>query len=111
MEENVWNDPRIERILRNEVVVISLYVDDMTKLPKEEWYYSEHLGQKVKTIGNRWAEFQVMHYNRNSQPFYVFVDHESMTPLTTPEAYNSNATAYYEWLRSSVDAFHALPKK
>jgi thiol:disulfide interchange protein len=107
MEENVWSDPRIERILRNDVVLISLYVDDPKKLPKDEWYYSEHLGQKVKTIGNRWAEFQVMHYNRNSQPFYLFLDHESMVPLTEPEAYNSNATEYYEWLLKGVEAFKA----
>lgn len=107
MEENVWSDPRIERVLRNEVVLISLYVDDPKKLPKEEWYFSEHLGQKVKTIGNRWAEFQVMHYNRNSQPFYLFLDHDSMIPLTEPEAYNSNATDYYDWLVKGVNAFKA----
>lgn len=105
MEENVWNDPRIEKILRNEVVVISLYVDERTKLPADEVRYSEVLGQKIKNIGNKWAEFQAIHYETNSQPYYVFVNHESMEPLVEPEAYNSNVNAYYEWLRSGVEAF------
>lgn len=107
MEENVWNDPRIEKILRNDVVVISLYVDERTKLPKEEVRYSDVLGQKIRNVGNKWAEFQAIHYETNSQPYYVFVNHESMTPLVEPEAYNSNVNAYYEWLMSGVNAFDA----
>ncbi len=106
MEENVWNDPRIEKLLRNEVVVISLYVDERTKLPKEEVRYSDVLGQKIRNVGNKWAEFQAIHYETNSQPFYVFVNHESMKPLVEPEAYNTNVNEYYNWLKSGVDAYN-----
>jgi len=110
MEENVWNDPRIEKILRNDVVVISLYVDERTKLPKDEVRYSDVLGQKIRNIGNKWAEFQAIHYETNSQPYYVFVNHESMEPLVEPEAYNSNVNAYYEWLKSGIAAYNRQKK-
>ena len=105
MEENVWSDSRIEKILREDVVVISLYVDERTKLPVEEQYYSDILGHKVRNIGNKWAEFQAKHYQTNSQPYYVFVNHDNLKPLIEPEAYNSNISQYYEWLKRGVEAF------
>jgi thiol:disulfide interchange protein DsbD len=105
MEENVWSDSRIEKILREDVVVISLYVDERTKLPKEEQYYSEILGHKVRNVGNKWAEFQAKHYETNSQPYYVFVNHDNLKPLIDPEAYNSNISQYHDWLKRGVEAF------
>ncbi|MCC5918616.1 MAG: thioredoxin family protein [Cryomorphaceae bacterium] len=110
MEENVWIDSRIEKVLRNDVVVISLYVDERTKIPKEEQYYSEILGHKVRNIGNKWAEFQAKHFQNPSQPYYVFVNHDNLEPLIEPEAYNSNVNAYYNWLNRGVKAFEKQKK-
>jgi len=105
MEEKVWSDARVLSILRNEVVLISLYVDERKPLDADKQYYSEVLGQKVRNVGNYWAEFQAIHYNTNSQPYYVFVGHDSMEPLVKPEAYNPNVEEYIEWMLSGVKAF------
>ena len=105
MEEKVWSDARVLSILRNEVVLISLYVDERKPLDADKQYYSEVLGQKVRNVGNYWAEFQAIHYKTNSQPYYVFVGHDSMEPLVQPEAYNPDVEQYLKWLTSGVKAF------
>lgn len=105
MEEQVWSDPRVLERLRNEVVLISLYVDERERLPKEEQYTSDITGKKVKTIGNLWSEFQAKHYQTNSQPYYVIIDHESMNPLIEPTAYDPDIPKFVDWLDRGVAAF------
>ena len=105
MEEQVWSDPRVLRRLRDEVVLVSLYVDERIKLPKEEQYYSEVLKSKVKTIGNKWSEFQAMHYQTNSQPYYVIIGHDSMEPLLPPTAYDPDIDLFIKWLDDGVKRF------
>jgi len=64
MEENVWSEPKIKQILDNEVVLISLYVDDRKALPTKEQFVFQYPGtsntKKIKTIGNKWATFQTI---------------------------------------------------
>jgi thiol:disulfide interchange protein DsbD len=105
MEEQVWSDPRVLERLRNEVVLISLYVDERERLPKVEQYTSDITGKKVKTIGNLWSEFQAKHYQTNSQPYYVIIDHESMNPLIEPTAYDPDIPKFVDWLDRGVAAF------
>ena len=105
MEEQVWSDPRVLERLRSEVVLISLYVDKRERLPKEEQYTSEITNKKVKTVGNLWSEFQAKHYQTNSQPYYVIIDHESMDPLIEPTAYDPNIDRFVDWLDRGVAAF------
>ena len=105
MEENVWSDPRVLEKLRNDVVLISLYVDERQKLPESEQYYSDIIGSKVRTVGNRWSEFQAKHYQTNSQPYYVILDHNSMTPLVAPTAYDPDIQKFADWLDQGVEAF------
>lgn len=109
MEEQVWSDPRVLRRLRENVVLISLYVDERIKLPEEEQYYSEVLKSKVKTIGNKWSEFQAMHYQTNSQPYYVIIGHYSLEPLLPPTAYDPDIQLFINWLDEGVERFEALP--
>ncbi|MCL6221009.1 protein-disulfide reductase DsbD family protein, partial [Zunongwangia pacifica] len=71
MEERVWPDPQILQILKEDVVLISLYVDDKRELPEEEQYTSETTGKEITTIGNKWSDFQIREYKANAQPYYV----------------------------------------
>ena len=59
VEENVWSDPRVKRLLLNDVILASLYVDERTLLPEDERVYSEALGRNLRTVGNKWTAFQI----------------------------------------------------
>ncbi|MAZ72092.1 MAG: thiol:disulfide interchange protein [Flavobacteriaceae bacterium] len=104
MEQNVWPEPGVLRILKNEVVLISLYVDEKRDLPEEEQYVSPETGKKIKTIGNKWSDFQIKRYQTNAQPYYVLMDHNEKN-LVKPEDYNPDAEAYEAWLKRGVEAF------
>ena len=104
MEELVWSDPKVLGVLNNDVVLISLYVDDKKELPENEQYVSETTGKKIKTIGNKWSDLQIKTYKANAQPFYVIVDHNSAN-LTEPSAYNPSIEEYYGWLQSGIGKF------
>lgn len=106
MEEQVWSDPRVLKILNDEVVLISLYVDEKTPLPEAEQYVSEETGKKVKSIGNKWADFQIKHFRSNSQPQYIIVGHESLKPLQPSTAYDPDIEFYLEWLNEGIKKFH-----
>lgn len=103
MEERVWSEPKVLEILKNDLILISLYVDDKRELPDEEKYISATTGKKVNTIGNKWSDFQIRHYQANAQPYYVILDHneESLKEI----AYEPNADKFYNWLIRGVGQF------
>jgi thiol:disulfide interchange protein DsbD len=105
MEEQVWSDPRVLNILKNDVVLISLYVDERKKLEEDEQYISEVTGKKIRTVGNKWHEFQIKHFKNNSQPFYVFVGLDNLIPLHESAAYDSDTEKYINWLSRGLEAF------
>jgi thiol:disulfide interchange protein DsbD len=74
MEADVWANKSVLDILRNQYVLIQLYVDDKTALPDAEQTISTFSGKKIKTIGNKWSDYQASKFNSNSQPFYVLLD-------------------------------------
>ncbi|MGE5428689.1 MAG: cytochrome c biogenesis protein CcdA, partial [Methylococcaceae bacterium] len=76
MEANVWSDTRVLERLRNNFVVIALYVDDKTTLPQSEWVTSTYDGKVKKTLGKKYADFQISRYGVNAQPYYVLLDHK-----------------------------------
>jgi thiol:disulfide interchange protein DsbD len=104
MEERVWSDTRILQILKNEVVLISLYVDDKRQLTEEEQYTSKIDGKKVTTIGKKWSEFQIEKYEANAQPYYVLLDHEGNN-LNPYSAYTPDADEYLSWLKEGIANF------
>ncbi|KQO20624.1 disulfide bond formation protein DsbD [Flavobacterium sp. Leaf82] len=104
MEELVWSDSKVLSVLKNDIVLISLYVDDKKELPENEQYISETTGKKIKTIGNKWSDLQIKTYKANAQPFYVIVDHNSAS-LTEPSAYNPDIENYYNWLNTGIRNF------
>ena len=104
MEEQVWVDNKVFNSLNNDVVIISLYVDDRKKLPKEEQYESELTGNTIKTYGQKWLEYQQKRYNTNAQPLYVIQDLEGKD-LNNPVGYMPDANEYHAWIQKGVSGF------
>lgn len=99
MENAVWPDPEVLKRLKNNFVVISLYVDDRTELPEADKYVSKYTGKKVKTLGNRNVDLQVSKFNSNAQPLYVIVDADG-NPLTVTHGYKEDIAGYISFLDS-----------
>ncbi|KAB1067735.1 thiol:disulfide interchange protein [Tamlana haliotis] len=105
MEQNVWVKPKVLDILKNDVILISLYVDDKRKLEDDDVVESKlKPGKKLKYIGQKWSELQTIKYKTNSQPFYVLMDHNEEN-LLDPVAYMPDADAYYNWLKEGISNF------
>lgn len=104
MENNVWSDEKVLKILKNEVVLISLYVDDKRELPKSEQTVSKETGNEITTIGDKWTEFIITKYKTNTQPFYVLIDLKE-EKLNTPISYTPNVDDYLAWLKSGISKF------
>lgn len=102
MENNVWSDPRVLAILKNDIVLLSLYVDDKRSLPVSEHYIAAD-GDKVETIGEKWTDFMISKYQTNTQPLYVLTDTNGMD-LQGTMSY-TNTETYLKWLREGVAKF------
>ncbi len=104
MEERVWSDSKVLQILKNDIVLISLYVDDKRSLPESEKYTSETTGKKIKSIGNKWSDFQIKKYKANAQPYYVLLDNNGNN-LNKYTAYNPDIDNYLAWLKEGIANF------
>ena len=104
MENNVWSDEKVLEVLKNEVVLISLYVDDKRELPKSEQKISKETGNDITTIGDKWTEFIITRYKTNTQPFYVLTDLQE-EKLNEPISYTPNINEYLAWLKDGVSKF------
>ncbi len=106
MEQNVWVKDKVLAKLKNDVVVISLYVDDKRSLPKGEEVDSKlKPGKKLRYIGQKWSELQTIRYKTNSQPFYVLMNHQE-EDLNTPVGYTPDVDTYYNWLVDGISKFN-----
>jgi len=105
MEEQVWSDPKVMQILKNDIVLISLFVDFKKKLPKDKQYISKETGKKIRTIGNKWSDLQMKEYKANAQPYYVIINHDSFTPLNGYASYDPNIEKYIKWLKEGIGKF------
>jgi thiol:disulfide interchange protein len=104
MEVSVWSDPAVLKLLNEDYVLISLYVDDKTPLAETERYVSTFSGKNIKTLGNKWSDLQASTYGVNSQPYYVLLDHEGKQ-LVKPRAFDLDIPAYVSFLESGKTAF------
>ncbi|MDY0089843.1 MAG: cytochrome c biogenesis protein CcdA [Flavobacteriaceae bacterium] len=105
MEDYVWSDSKILSILKNEVVLISLYVDDKKELPENEKYVSPTTGKKIRTIGNKWSDFQITNYKANAQPYYLILDTEGNTLSKESASYDPDIEKFEQWLREGISEF------
>jgi thiol:disulfide interchange protein len=106
MENNVWSDAMILPILNNEVVLISLYVDDKRDLPKSEQFISETTGSEIETVGDKWTDFMISKYKTNTQPLYVLTDLEGNSlNEDKPTISYVSIEEYGTWLKSGISNF------
>ena len=111
MEANVWSDPRVLDKLKNEFVIIALYVDDKTALPESEWITSSYDHKVKKNIGKKFADFQISRFGVNAQPYYVLLDHDQQL-LIKPTARDLNPDHFIDFLDRGLAEFKKRqPKK
>jgi thioredoxin-related protein len=104
MEANVWSDKEILKIMKNDIVLVSLYCDDKKELPVNEQFTSKLSGAEITTIGEKWNEFEVQKFNNNSRPYYVLLDLNEKK-LNEPVSYTPNIAEYKNWLLNGISKF------
>ena len=114
MEENVWTDDRIDKFLRDEYVIISLYVDDRSELPEAEHLTVDRMDGTGRTrvidqVGEKWHYLQQSVFERSSQPYYVLVSPDGRT-LNEPVAYTPDVDTYENFLACGLSTFRELSK-
>jgi thiol:disulfide interchange protein DsbD len=105
VEENIWTQPEVYKLLRDEVVVISLYVDDRKPLPEADQQtitYADGSSRVLETVGQQWSAFQAINFKSVSQPYYVLLQPDG-TILNAPIQYTDKAT-YLAWLKEGIAA-------
>ncbi len=104
MEENVWADPQVLTRLKNDFVMVAMYIDERLELPEDKWYTSSYDGKVKKTLGKQNADFQITRFNNNAQPYYVILDHEEDL-LASPLGYETDIQDFVEFLDGAKREF------
>ncbi|WP_092468273.1 protein-disulfide reductase DsbD family protein [Winogradskyella thalassocola] len=105
MEQNVWVDPQVLSKLKNDIVLISLYVDEQIDFPEGEAPDSKlRPGKKLRNKGQKWSEMQTIRYKTNTQPYYVLMNHNEEN-LNEPVAYTPDIEEYEAWLKEGIGNF------
>lgn len=105
VEENIWSQPDVFRLLDEELILISLYVDDQTELAERDQFnfqFPDGRIRRINTIGEQWATFQSINFNTASQPYYVLMSPDG-TLLNAPIQYTDAAT-YLAWLEQGLES-------
>ena len=105
MEATVWPDRNVLSTMKNDYVLIQLYVDDKTALAATEQYTSKFSGSKITTIGELNSDIQATQFNTNSQPYYVLLNPVSQTPLVAPQGSLYDPAEFYSYLQSGLKTF------
>jgi thiol:disulfide interchange protein len=105
MEAKVWSDPEVLQRLRDNFIIISLYVDDRTELPKAEWFTSKIDSKVKKTIGKQNEDLEISKFNTNALPLYAICDADG-NPVIKPTPTNLNIAGYKAWLDDGLKAFN-----
>jgi thiol:disulfide interchange protein DsbD len=112
MEEKVWVKPQVEKLMKNEFILVSLYVDERTKLPpSQQTLYKSKSGveKSLLTIGDKWTSFQIDNFAATSQPQYAIISPDEKALVRT-KFYTPNADEFAAWLQCGLDAFHKIAK-
>jgi thiol:disulfide interchange protein len=107
VEKNVWSDPEVIKRLKNDYVIVALYVDDNFELPESEWITSTFDGKVKKTIGRKNTDFQITRFGVNAQPYYVLMDNNG-NELTPAIGFESNIKEYISFLDKGIEEFKKL---
>jgi thiol:disulfide interchange protein DsbD len=107
MEEYVWADNGVLNRLKNDFVVVALYVDDKTVLPEDEWITSTYDGKLKRTLGKQNFDLQIDTFNSNAQPFYVLLDKDEKQ-LTDPRSYDLDINGFINFLDDAKRKFEEI---
>jgi thiol:disulfide interchange protein DsbD len=114
MEENVWTQPAVREFIRENYILVSLYVDDRKKLPVLERFTYEKSDKDKKdilTYGDKWATFEAENFGQASQPLYVVMDNHQRL-VNRPVGYTPDASQYLSWLQCGKETFdHSLMRQ
>jgi thiol:disulfide interchange protein DsbD len=101
MEASVWTAPQVKRLLEKDYVLITLFVDDKTKLSQPMTINENGKTRTLKSIGDKWSYLQRSKFGANAQPFYVLLDNEGK-PLGPSYAYNEDVSRYVNFLQQGL---------
>jgi len=104
MEASVWTDPKVKQMLENDYVLITLMVDDKTKLPQPIEIQENGKTRKLKTIGDKWSYLQRSKFGSNAQPFYILLNDEGQ-PLGPSYAFNEDVSKYIQFLQNGLKEY------
>ena len=106
MEAVVWSHPAVLDMLKDEFVLLALYVDDKTELPEEDWYTSPYDDKVKKTIGKQNADLQIRRLNNNAQPFYVLLGPDEQV-LVPPVGYDKDVNGFLRFLKNGLEEYQS----
>ena len=112
MEENTWPDKIVDSLMRNEFIVVSLYVDEKNNLPISEQTVeklSNNEEKSIVTIGDKWSTFQTENFKATSQPQYAIISPDQIA-LTKTKFYTTDTEEFIDWLQCGLEAFRAVSK-
>lgn len=112
MEEHVWSKPKIDNYLRNDYVLISLYVDDKKPLPEDQQVLVNRINggtRQLENYGHKWAHFQTQFFQTNSQPYYVLLSPDGTEVLNAPVGYTPDEDEYAQFLQCGLDVMNENP--
>jgi cytochrome c biogenesis protein CcdA/thioredoxin-related protein len=112
MEEKVWTNKTVDSLMRNEFVVVSLYVDERSRLPLTEqtiFVLPDSTKKSIITVGDKWATFQTQNFGATSQPQYAIISPDTIA-LTKTKYYTPNPNEFVDWLKCGLDT-HKTGKK
>lgn len=104
MELAVWTDQKVSDIIRNDYVLITLYVDDKTPLPQPQKIVENGTERTLRTVGDKWSYLQRVKFGANAQPFYVLIDNEGK-PLNKSYSYDEDIPKYVEFLQTGLENY------
>jgi len=106
MEENVWSQPDVYKIMKEKFIVISLYVDDKKELPADKQFtykLSDGTPKEIITEGDKWATFETENFKNNAQPLYAIISNNEVL-LNNPVGYTPDVMEYKQWLECGLSA-------
>ena len=104
MEASVWTDPQVKRLLEEQYILITLMVDDKSRLPASIAVTEGERNRRLKTIGDKWSYLQRVKFGANAQPFYVILDNDAK-PLAPPYAFDEDAAKYARFLADGLKQY------
>jgi thiol:disulfide interchange protein len=104
METTVWPNPEVMKRLKNEYIMLELYVDDKTELAESDKYTSTYSGKRISTIGAKWSDYEASKFSVNSQPYYVILNSKGKV-LVPPQGANYDVSNYIKFLDSGISEY------